>query len=103
MEMTQFSVGNALYKGNNIGEKVKNSEGSNTKINNNKYFNDEFSKELKNYSKSNERCKAGTKSVDSKKQKMNSNKADRSEESKKTSEDIQSLINYIIDIQLSYP
>ncbi|WP_346890336.1 flagellar hook-length control protein FliK [Clostridium sp. UBA1056] len=98
MEMTQFSVGNALYKGSNIGEKVKNSEGSNTKINDNKYFNDEFSKELKNYSKSNEKCKAETKSVASKKHKMNSNKADQNEESNKTSEDIQSLINYIIDI-----
>jgi len=98
MEITQFSVGNDLYKGSNIAEKVKSFEGSNTKVNNNKHFNEEFSKELKNYSKSNEKCKAETKSVDSKKHKMNSNKADQSEESNKTSEDIQSLINFIIDI-----
>lgn len=98
MEITQLSVGNDLYKGSNIGEKVKSSEGSNTKVNNNKHFNEEFSKELKNYSKSNEKCKAETKSVDSKKNKMNSNKADQSEESNKTSEDIQSLINFIMDI-----
>ncbi len=98
MEITQLSVSNDLYKGSNIGEKVKSFEGSNTKVNNNKHFNEEFSKELKNYSKSNEKCKAETKQVDSKKNKMNSNKADQSEESNKTSEDIQSLINFIIDI-----
>lgn len=100
MEMAQVSVGNDLYKGSGIGEKVKKSEG-----NNNKYFNDEFSKELKNYSKNYEKYKTETKSVTSNEQGkvkepskdyiVNSEEVDQGEELN-TSEDMQSLINYIL-------
>ncbi|WP_343824520.1 flagellar hook-length control protein FliK [Clostridium subterminale] len=100
MEMAQVSVGNDLYKGSGIGEKVKKSEG-----NNNKYFNDEFSKELKNYSKNYEKYKTETKSVTSNEQGkvkepskdyiVNSEEVDQGEELN-TSENMQSLINYIL-------
>ena len=100
MEMAQVSVGNDLYKGSGVGEKVKRSEG-----NNNKYFNDEFSKELKNYSKNYEKYKTETKSVTSNEQGkvkepskdyiVNSEEVDQGEELN-TSEDMQSLINYIL-------
>ncbi|WP_346928339.1 flagellar hook-length control protein FliK [Clostridium sp.] len=100
MEIAQVSVGNDLYKGSGVGEKVKKSEG-----NNNKYFNNEFSKELKNYSKNYEKHKTETKSVTSNEQGkvkepskdyiVNSEDVDQGEELN-TSEDMQSLINYIL-------
>ncbi|HCO74456.1 MAG TPA: hypothetical protein DIT16_06335, partial [Clostridium sp.] len=60
MEMAQLSVGNDLYKCSSTSDKVKKSEG------NKGYSNNEFSKELKNYSTDNESSK--TKSVNSSQQ-----------------------------------
>ncbi len=97
MEIAQFSVGNDLYKGSSTSDKVKKSEG------NKGYSNNEFSKELKNYSSDNESSK--TKSVNSSQQeKVKEPSKDyilRSEEIHEdeklnTSEDMQSLINLII-------
>lgn len=97
MEMAQFSVGNDLYKGSSTSDKVKKSEG------NKGYSNNEFSKELKNYSTDNESSK--TKSVNSiKEEKVKEPSKDyilsseevHEDEKLSTSEDMQSLINLII-------
>lgn len=97
MEMAQFSVGNDLYKGSSTNDKVKKSEG------NKGYSNEEFSKELKNYSTDNESSK--TKSVNSIKQEkvkepskdyIVSSEEVHEDEKLSTSEDMQSLINLII-------
>lgn len=97
MEMAQFSVGNDLYKGSSTNDKVKKSEG------NKGYSNEEFSKELKNYSTDNESSK--TKSVNSIKQEKGkepskdyivSSEEVNEDEKLSTSEDMQSLINLII-------
>lgn len=97
MEMSQFSVGNDLYKGSSTNDKVKKSEG------NKGYSNEEFSKELKNYSTDNESSK--TKSVNSIKQEkvkepskdyIVSSEEVHEDEKLSTSEDMQSLINLII-------
>ncbi len=97
MEMAQFSVGNDLYKGSSTNDKVKKSEG------NKGYSNEEFSKELKNYSTDNESSK--TKSVNSiKEEKVKEPSKDyivsseevHEDEKLSTSEDMQSLINLII-------
>lgn len=97
MEMAQFSVGNDLYKGSSTSDKVKKSEG------NKGYSNNEFSKELKNYSSDNESSK--TKSVNSSQQEkvkepskdyILSSEEVHEDEKLNTSEDMQSLINLII-------
>lgn len=97
IEMAQFSVGNDLYKGSGISEKVKKSEG------NKRYFNNEFSKELKNYSTDSESSK--TKSVESSQQEkvkepskdyILSSEEVHQDEEVNTAEDMQSLINLII-------
>ena len=97
MEMAQFSVGNDLYKGSSTSDKVKKSEG------NKGYSNNEFSKELKNYSTDNESSK--TKSVNSSQQEkvkepskdyIVSSEEVHEDEKLSTSEDMQSLINLII-------
>lgn len=95
MEMTQFSVGNHLYKVNRINEKGEKSEGIN------KYSKDEFSKELKNYSANSEKSKSINPSQQEKPKEsskdciVNDEKAHK-EEGTSTSEDMQSLINLII-------
>jgi len=95
MEMTQFSVGNHLYKVNRVNEKGEKSEGSN------KYSKDEFSKELKNYSANSEKSKSINPSQQEKPKEpskdciVNDEKAYKEEETS-TSEDMQSLINLII-------
>lgn len=95
MEMTQFSVGNHLYKVNRINEKGEKSEGIN------KYSKDEFSKELKNYSANSEKSKSINPSQQEKAKEsskdciVNDEKAHK-EEGTSTSEDMQSLINLII-------
>jgi len=97
MEMAQLSVGNDLYKCSSTSDKVKKSEG------NKGYSNNEFSKELKNYSTDNESSK--TKSVNSIKQEkvkepskdyIVSSEEVHEDEKLSTSEDMQSLINLII-------
>ncbi len=97
MEMAQLSVGNDLYKCSSTSDKVKKSEG------NKGYSNNEFSKELKNYSTDNESSK--TKSVNSSQQeKVKEPSKDyivspeevHEDEKLSTSEDMQSLINLII-------
>lgn len=95
MEMTQFGVGNHLYKVNRINEKGEKSEGIN------KYSKDEFSKELKNYSANSEKSKSINPSQQEKAKEsskdciVNDEKAHK-EEGTSTSEDMQSLINLII-------
>lgn len=97
MEMAQLSVGNDLYKCSSTSDKVKKSEG------NKGYSNNEFSKELKNYSTDNESSK--TKSVNSSQQEkvkepskdyIVSSEEVHEDEKLSTSEDMQSLINLII-------
>jgi flagellar hook-length control protein FliK len=110
MEIAQLSVGtgNTSYKGNGVGEKAKRPEGTNTKINSDKYSSEEFSQELINASRNNKKSKVENKSEASNKDmkikdkskyyKVNSDEVDNSEEGVKNSEDIESLINLIIGL-----